>query len=447
LNCGCIIVPGTTGRGRPDPVDSPHRLGYRFYPTLSKRFDAAAVAPPGPSESPPKKGRTEMSGLSGRTACRDAAESARARRTRLVAAPAAVLVATTAVAAVAFTQPASAASGCQVSYSISSSWPGGFTAGVSITNLGSPLSSWTLAFTLPGNEAVSQGWSASYSQSGQNVTATNASYDGTIGTNGSTSIGFNGSYSAASFPGNPSSFTLNGIACTGTVTSGSPSTTPTTSTASASPTTTGSSGYLYENSGQWAQYSIGGYTIYNDEWGSGFNTQTLWVNSATNWGVFSTQPSTSGVKSYANISKTINLALNSLSSATSTFNETNPSGGNWESAYDIWLNGSGIEVMAWTDVSGNVGPLGSAVATVTLDGNTWTLYAGNNGSNPTYSFVRSGNESSGTVNILDLLKYLENTGGYFSNPTLSTIQYGWEISGTNNTQENFTINNYSANAS
>jgi len=212
-------------------------------------------------------------------------------------------------------------------------------------------------------------------------------------------------------------------------------------------TATSALAVVYESSAQYASYSTGGYTIYNDEWGSGHNTQTLWVNSATNWGVFSTQPSTSGVKSYANISKSIGIALNSLSSATSSFNESNPSGGNWESAYDIWLNGSGIEVMVWTDVSGNVGPLGSSVGTVTLDGNTWTLFAGNNGSNPTYSFVRSANETSGTVNILDLLKYLENTKGYFSNPTLSTIQYGWEISGTNNAQENFTINNYSASAS
>lgn len=204
---------------------------------------------------------------------------------------------------------------------------------------------------------------------------------------------------------------------------------------------------VFQSSAQFAQFSIGGYTIYNDEWGSGHNTQTLWVNSATNWGVFSTQPSTSGVKSYPNISKSIGIALNSLSSATSSFKESNPSGGNWESAYDIWLNGSGIEVMAWTDVSGNVGPLGSPVGTVSLDGNTWTLYSGSNGSNPTYSFVRTSNETSGTVNILDLLKYLENTKHYFSNPTLSTIQYGWEISGTNNVQENFTINNYSASAS
>ena len=204
---------------------------------------------------------------------------------------------------------------------------------------------------------------------------------------------------------------------------------------------------VYTSSDQWASYSTGGYTIYNDEWGSGHNTQTLWVNSATNWGVYSTQPSTSGVKAYANESKSIGKALNSLSGATSSFNESPPSGGNWESAYDVWLNGTGIEVMIWTDKSGNVGPLGSSVGNVTLNGNTWTVYVGNNGSNPVYSFVRTGNETSGTVNILGLLKWLENTKGYFSNPTLSTIQYGFEISGTGNTQKNFTINGYSASAS
>ncbi|HEY3870500.1 MAG TPA: cellulose binding domain-containing protein [Actinocrinis sp.] len=381
--------------------------------------------------------------LTGRAA-RRGGEATHARR-RLAAATAAVLV-TTGVTALTLSPSASAASGCQVSYT-DNAWAGGFTASISVTNLGSALTSWTLAFTLPGTEAVSQGWSATYSQSGQNVTAANASYNGSLGTNTSTSFGFNGSFSGSTYPGNPASFTLNGTACTGAVSTSAPPTSapPTSSSPSASPT--GSSGYLYEDNGQWAEYSIGGYTIYNDEWGSGFNTQTLWVKSATNWGVFSTQPSTSGVKSYANISKTIGTALSSLSTATSTFNESNPSSGNWESAYDIWLNGSGIEVMVWTDVSGNVGPLGSSVGTVTMDGNTWTLYAGNNGSNPTYSFVRSGNESSGTVNLLDLLNYLQNTKAYFSNATLSTIQYGWEISGTNNVQENFTINNYSATTS
>ena len=37
-----------------------------------------------------------------------------------------------------------ATNGCSVSYTISSQWPGGFGANVAITNLGSPISSWSL---------------------------------------------------------------------------------------------------------------------------------------------------------------------------------------------------------------------------------------------------------------------------------------------------------------
>src|SRR5258708_14980260 len=87
---------------------------------------------------------------------------------------------------------------------------------------------------------------------------------------------------------------------------------------------------VYQSSDQWASYSIGGYTIYNDEWGSGHNTQTLWVNSATDWGVYSTQPSTSGVKSYANESKSVGKALNSPSTPTSSFNDSLSPSGHWE---------------------------------------------------------------------------------------------------------------------
>jgi Glycosyl hydrolase family 12 len=209
-------------------------------------------------------------------------------------------------------------------------------------------------------------------------------------------------------------------------------------------TNTGPAGY--SSSDRWASYSTSGYNFYNDVWGSGSGPQRLWVSSASNWGVSSTQPPTWGVKSYPDISKSVNKPLNSLSSATSSFSEYVPSGvGDWESAYDIWLNGTADEIMIWTYKNGRVGPLGSPVRTVNLDGNTWTLYAGSNGSNPTYSFVRSSNEASGTVNILHLLKYLENTMGYFSSPTLSTIQYGFEITSTNNTPQNFAIANYSTN--
>lgn len=50
------------------------------------------------------------------------------------------------------------------------------------------------------------------------------------------------------------------------------------------------------------------------------------------------------------------------------------------------------------------------------------------------------------MNVLDLLKYLQNSRHYYNNPTLSQVQYGFEISGTGNCQETFSINSYSVSA-
>ncbi|HXR69692.1 cellulose-binding domain-containing protein [Actinocrinis sp.] len=139
------------------------------------------------------------------------------------------------------TTSASAATGCQATYSVTSQWNVGFGASVSITNLGSPVSSWKVAWTFPGNQQVTQLWNGTVSQSGQSVTVTNASYNGSVGTNASVSFGFNGSYSGTNSA--PSAISFNGVTCTGTVTPGSPSPTPTHSTSpSPSPSATPSGG-------------------------------------------------------------------------------------------------------------------------------------------------------------------------------------------------------------
>jgi cellulase/cellobiase CelA1 len=46
---------------------------------------------------------------------------------------------------------------------VPSSWPGGFTGSVTITNTGPAITSWTLAFTFPGDQQVSSGWSGTWS--------------------------------------------------------------------------------------------------------------------------------------------------------------------------------------------------------------------------------------------------------------------------------------------
>ncbi|MEU2615242.1 glycoside hydrolase family 6 protein [Micromonospora sp. NPDC007271] len=108
---------------------------------------------------------------------------------------------------------AQAATQCSVDY-VTNDWPGGFTATVTVKNVGDPLSSWTLGFTFPNSsQKVVSGWSAIWSQSGQNVTAKNESYNGSLPSGASTTIGFNGSWSGSN--PKPTQFTLNGTVCNG----------------------------------------------------------------------------------------------------------------------------------------------------------------------------------------------------------------------------------------
>jgi endoglucanase len=111
-------------------------------------------------------------------------------------------------------QSASAATSmCTVSYSLTNSWPGGFQAGISITNNGPALTSWALAFTFPNDQTVSNGWSATFTQNGQDLTATSESYNGALATGASVSIGFVGAVGPVDNP--PTYFTVNGYACNG----------------------------------------------------------------------------------------------------------------------------------------------------------------------------------------------------------------------------------------
>jgi hypothetical protein len=54
-------------------------------------------------------------------------------------------------------------------------------------------------------------WTASYTQSGEHVTATNESYNATIAPSASVTIGFTGTYTSSD--ASPTSFSVNGTAC------------------------------------------------------------------------------------------------------------------------------------------------------------------------------------------------------------------------------------------
>jgi serine protease AprX len=110
---------------------------------------------------------------------------------------------------------------CAVTYAIPGDWGSGFTASVTITNTGSTaINGWTLTWTFPGNQQITNLWNGTYTQSGTSVSVKNASYNATIAANGGTvNLGFNANYSGTN--AKPTSFALNGVTC-----GGSPTNTP-----------------------------------------------------------------------------------------------------------------------------------------------------------------------------------------------------------------------------
>lgn len=198
---------------------------------------------------------------------------------------------------------------------------------------------------------------------------------------------------------------------------------------------------VWWSSDQWASWSNGGYTLYNDVWGSGAGSQTIWANSYSNWGVWADHPNTGGIKSYPNCTKYVGRSLSSLGSLTSNFDVTVPSAGAYESAYDVWSNDNAYEVMLWMNFTGPVGPIGSYQTNVTVGGHNWNVFRGWNGHNQVFSLVRTSNTSSGWVDIEAVLNWLRSVG-WFGDITVGNVQFGFEITSSSGGMD-FRTNSYS----
>jgi endo-1,4-beta-xylanase len=101
---------------------------------------------------------------------------------------------------------------CHVTYTKNSEWPGGFTAQVVIANTGTTtINGWSLTFTFPGDQKITSNFNGRFSQTGENATLANASYNGTIAPGASITDGFQGTWTSSD--ANPTSFSINGTAC------------------------------------------------------------------------------------------------------------------------------------------------------------------------------------------------------------------------------------------
>ncbi|MDQ0934760.1 mannan endo-1,4-beta-mannosidase [Streptomyces turgidiscabies] len=104
---------------------------------------------------------------------------------------------------------------CSVAYRVVGDWQGGFQGDITLRNTGTAaLTNWTLGFSFPSGQTINNMWGGTPTQSGAGVSVVPAPYTATIPAAGSVSVGFVGAKGATNAA--PTSFTLNGTACTAT---------------------------------------------------------------------------------------------------------------------------------------------------------------------------------------------------------------------------------------
>lgn len=103
---------------------------------------------------------------------------------------------------------------CKVTYNYYGAANGAAESSLFVTNLSpNQINGWTLRWKFPSGQTITQIWDGVRSQSGPNVTVTNASYNPIIAAfGGSLQFGFNNTWDNATNP-EPASFTLNNMPC------------------------------------------------------------------------------------------------------------------------------------------------------------------------------------------------------------------------------------------
>ncbi|WP_166382096.1 glycoside hydrolase family 9 protein [Catellatospora methionotrophica] len=102
---------------------------------------------------------------------------------------------------------------CKVTYTKHSQWNDGFNTQITVKNTGSTaVNGWTLRWSFLGAQSIDDIWSASATQSGATVSASNLPFNKVIAPGKSVTFGFVGDPASGPNP-NPALFTLNGAAC------------------------------------------------------------------------------------------------------------------------------------------------------------------------------------------------------------------------------------------
>ena len=119
---------------------------------------------------------------------------------------------------------------CSASWHLDNSWTGGFQATVTVTAGSSAITGWTVNWTWPSGQSITNFWNAAITTSGSSVSAANMSYNGALAGGANTTFGLQGN-------GNAVTPTLSCVATGGSNPTPTPTVAPT-ATPTATPTKT-----------------------------------------------------------------------------------------------------------------------------------------------------------------------------------------------------------------
>jgi len=305
---------------------------------------------------------------------------------------------------------------------ITNDWGSGYTAEIRMSNTGAPTTAWTTVVRMGGG-SLGNAWNASVTPSGDDLTATNLSFNAAIPATTTMIWGFQGVGT-----GRP---TLTSLSFTGSATpppgnpppGNPPPGNPPPSNPLPSPPSANVNGSTCVNFGTVFSTDRLYYVmnnVFNDAQGSqcmtasgtGFTVTSANHNIATNGAPASYTAFVRGCHfgtctTNSNMPKVVSTIANIPSSFA-----VQPAGTAWDAAYDIWFDRSAntttrnnaLEMMIWLG-SANVQPIGSQVDTATIAGATWQVWYTASASPPVISYRRTPvTTSMPTFDIMDFVR-------------------------------------------
>jgi hypothetical protein len=204
-----------------------------------------------------------------------------------------------------------------------------------------------------------------------------------------------------------------------------------------------------------------GHTTYvsNNMWGCGSiqppakgaycGVQTVYAYNPGDWWVVSDQRAgNTGVLTYPDVGQVFtnasdqDPALSTLGAIWGTFAmSAQPRRGDYEAAFDIWLNGNRAnEIMIWVYNHGQR-PAGSITGHAVIWGQHFTVWS-TRGNRGTVSLVLNRNETAGQVHVLTTMQWLAAHKYITLSQGLSQVDFGWEICSTGGIPEKFAVTKY-----